>query len=192
MPRKRSSGVSTTVSAAPLRIKKRTLEHQVVIDLDLAERIKALTALFSVDEASKIAGRAADSLRAYGDGLARPPFVSMANLCAAKGVSLEWLATGREPMHLADRAEPAAAPRPPEEIDELAGAVFFAVRKAYRDAATPLDDDALFHEARKAYAKATRPGLDEAHRIGAVRSYGLDLTEELMARRAAAETKRSA
>lgn len=184
MSRKRDDTVSASVSASK--------EAAEGIDLALAGRMAKLIGLFEPHEnVERIAKRSDEALRKYAKGKTRVAFEPAARLALAKGVSLEWLATGEEPMLLAERPEPAPALSGTEEIDQLAGAIFFAVRKAYRGMEMPLDDDELFDQARRAYAKTARPGLSEAERIGIAKGFGYDLADELAARKAAI-SKRSA
>jgi len=53
----------------------------------------------------------------YIKGDAKPSYYTMVTLADAAGVSLDWLATGREPMMRAD-APAQAAPAAPSDIDE--------------------------------------------------------------------------
>lgn len=75
-----------------------------------------------------------DQLTRYIKGQASPPLSVLMRLSAAKGVSLDWLATGEGPM----RAESAPPPAAPEgaaaAVDEdLYGKVTEAVSMAYKE-----------------------------------------------------------
>lgn len=66
---------------------------------ELERRISALVSLFkSRTEAASICGMSTDQLARYEKG-GTPSFVPLAKLAIAKGVRLEWLATGQGDMH---------------------------------------------------------------------------------------------
>ena len=63
--------------------------------VELGERIRWLLDLFdSRPEAAEIAGVTPEHLASYIGGRAKPPFELIGRLARAKGVSLEWIATG--------------------------------------------------------------------------------------------------
>lgn len=64
--------------------------------MDFGQRLAWLLARFeSRAQAAEVAGVIADQLAKYVRGAAKPQLETMARLCEAKGVSLDWLATGR-------------------------------------------------------------------------------------------------
>lgn len=56
-------------------------------------------------QAATVAGVRAEMLTRYSKGQNAPGFDAMARLAAAAGISLDWLATGRGEMLLADRGQ---------------------------------------------------------------------------------------
>jgi hypothetical protein len=66
-----------------------------VFRLELGERIRYLLDMFdSRPDAAAIAGVTPEHLASYIGGRAKPPFELIGRLAQAKGISLEWLATG--------------------------------------------------------------------------------------------------
>lgn len=75
-----------------------SLAEVQVREKDLERRISALVALFdSRTEASRVSRLSTDQLLRYERG-GSPSFVPLARLCLAKGVRMEWLATGEGQM----------------------------------------------------------------------------------------------
>lgn len=67
----------------------------------LSERIFKVISLFSDRKiASEIAGKSEDMLWAYTKGRNSPSFEALARLALAKGINLNWLATGEGSMYL--------------------------------------------------------------------------------------------
>ena len=86
---------------------------------DLGTRISAVAArLGSRGKAAKVAEISDDALYTYISGRAKPSFPPLAKLCAATGVSLDWLATGDGPMLLTDRAD-YRSPEPDQKPSRL-------------------------------------------------------------------------
>jgi phage repressor protein C with HTH and peptisase S24 domain len=70
-------------------------EGPATFRIELGERIRFLLDLFATrSEAAEIAQVTPEHLASYIRGSAKPPFELIARLAAAKGVSLDWLATG--------------------------------------------------------------------------------------------------
>lgn len=57
-------------------------------------------------EAARIAGKSTDQLSGYVKGKNEPAFTPLANLAAATGYSLDWLATGEGPKRRKSASEP--------------------------------------------------------------------------------------
>lgn len=73
-------------------------------DQELGRRIKRVLELYpSRQKAADVSGRSDDQLAKYIAGRASPTFEAMARLLRAKGVSLDWLATGEGPFHTVQR-----------------------------------------------------------------------------------------
>lgn len=87
-------------------------------DEELGLRISVVVDLY---DAKNMAAEAANvtwkQLARYLRGLNQPAFVTLAKLCAPKGVSLDWLATGEGPMLVRDRMSQSAS-----EIERALGA----------------------------------------------------------------------
>lgn len=84
----------------------RTSNFTLHVGSELGRRITAVLDTFdSRKNAAIAAGVHVDSLHRYQRGK-QPTFEAMAKLCAAKGVSLDWLATGTGPMYVAERSQP--------------------------------------------------------------------------------------
>lgn len=81
---------------------------------ELATRMAMVVDLFDTKSmAAKTAGLSPEQLARQVKGLNRPFFDSVARLALAKGVSLDWLATGAGPMYLRERAEAAGGETAP-------------------------------------------------------------------------------
>ncbi len=76
-------------------------------DGQLTDRIFKVLSLFSDRKiASEVSGKSADMLWAYTKGRNSPPFDVLARLALAKGVDLNWLATGKAAIRpLLDRLD---------------------------------------------------------------------------------------
>lgn len=75
---------------------------------DFGRRLEQLLNMFeSRKSAAQVAQKSVDQLQAYLKGRSSVPLLPVARLCRAKGVSLDWLATGQQP---AAAAAPAGAP----------------------------------------------------------------------------------
>jgi phage repressor protein C with HTH and peptisase S24 domain len=81
-------------------------EGPAVFRIELGERIRFLLDQFATRvEAAEIAAVTPEHLASYIAGRAKPPFELIARLARAKGISLDWLATG-EGVSSAEEAEP--------------------------------------------------------------------------------------
>lgn len=78
-----------------------------------------------------MAGVSPDQLARYVKGQNAAPFEVLARLAGAKGVSLDWLATGRGPMR--PEAEPAAQPPAASADPDLYGRVLEQVAAVYKE-----------------------------------------------------------
>ena len=66
-------------------------------DGELGSRLLAVVDRIGTrQKASEISGRSTDQIAKYIKGAAEPPFIPLGKLCAAAGVSMEWLATGKD------------------------------------------------------------------------------------------------
>lgn len=73
----------------------------------LGTRISAVVDLFeSRKKAASVADVHVDSLYRYMRGQQSPTLEVMSKLCSAKGISLDWLASGEGPMHRSEVARP--------------------------------------------------------------------------------------
>lgn len=78
---------------------------------ELRHRLKAvLERLGTLAFASEISGVSTDQIAKWRDGKARAPFGPLVILCEKAGVSMDWLAFGREPMLMADMPPPDERP----------------------------------------------------------------------------------
>ena len=79
--------------------------------VDLECRISALVEMFRTRTyASQVSGMSTDQLVRYEHGTCAPSFIPLAKMAVAKGVRLEWLATGEGPMLAEDAEAKAASP----------------------------------------------------------------------------------
>lgn len=86
-------------------------------DGQLTDRIFKVLSLFSDRKiASEVSGKSADMLWAYTKGRNSPPFDVLARLALAKGVDLNWLATGKGEMYV--RSSGRGAPVSQTSTDE--------------------------------------------------------------------------
>jgi|GEM_PF-6824728 len=91
-----------SVSPAPPRVPRDTppaatsrVAGTLLFDAGLTNRIRSLLDLFDTrSEAAQVAERSTDALQNWIAGKSAPTFEAMAKLAFAKGVSLQWLATG--------------------------------------------------------------------------------------------------
>jgi phage repressor protein C with HTH and peptisase S24 domain len=71
------------------------------MDDDLRERFKlVLNRVGMLQTSAELTGYSAEQIAKWRDGKSRPPFGPLAILCERAGVSLDWLAFGREPMEV--------------------------------------------------------------------------------------------
>lgn len=96
---------------------------------DLATRLLSVCELFDTRQlAADAAGVHVDSIYKYLRGASAPTFEVMAKLCSAKGISLDWLASGDGPMyrseapnhHQASEPSPQWPARLEQPVDTLA------------------------------------------------------------------------
>lgn len=125
-------------------------DQQVSFRLELGERVRWLLDEFeNRAEAARIAGVTPEHLAAYIGGRAKPPFELLARLAKAKGVSLDWIATGAGDP-LLDGTEPE-------------GVAFIAVRDSEPQADSGRFDAVSEETAPVAFSRAwLRGALDAA------------------------------
>ncbi len=162
-------------------------------DGELGTRIEAACARIGTKKSAALkAGVSEDMLHRYIRGGSRPSFEAMARLCAAAGVSLEWLATGKLPE--------APAPQPSEpvaQIDQrLMGRCSDAFGKLYKELGIALslaDLGALAAEAYNDLVAAEVKDMDIPTQLVVIRSLVERHRRELLAEADAnAKGKRSA
>lgn len=71
------------------------------IDPDLGPRLSELVRVLGGPvKAASLVGVTSEQVTRWIRGLAKPPFYALARLCAAAGISVDWLATGLGPINL--------------------------------------------------------------------------------------------
>ena len=95
-----------TLKAKGKASRSRGLEDSAIaFRVELGERVRWLLDLFeSRSESAEIAGVTPEHLASYIAGRAKPPFELIGRLARAKGVSLDWIATGQGERGLASAA----------------------------------------------------------------------------------------
>lgn len=103
-------------------------------------RFSAAIALFRTKrEAADTLDVSTDQLTRYEKGTASPPLAVLTRLSSAKGISLDWLATGEGPMLLGDAAPPPASVGSTALVDEgLTARIFEGVSEVYANAGVPM------------------------------------------------------
>ena len=148
---------------------------------ELGSRFEAAIALFRTKkEAADTLDISTDQLTRYIKGQASPPLVLLARLTAAKGVRLDWLATGRGPMLAAEQPPPPASTNSPAPLDaDLVGRVLEAISVVYKEAGWGKTLAQLGAEAAQIAADIAADGLSDEARRAAVQAAAAMLRRQL-------------
>lgn len=135
--------------------------------------------------ASAIVDTKAEQIAKWRDGKARPPFYALQQLAAAAGVSLDWIASGRELAQPIDKegvSEPHQAPFfPAYEDEELFARVTDAVAKAHQEMGSRLPPIDLGRIVYRRYVEICSATDDPAERIAMVKLVKAQTLAELRA-----------
>ena len=106
----------------------------------VGRRLEAAIASFRTKrEAANALDISTDQLTRYEKGVASPPLSVLTRLAHAKGISLDWLATGDGPMRAGEAVPPTAPTSSPGVVDEdLVDQIFEGVAEVYADAGVEL------------------------------------------------------
>jgi hypothetical protein len=152
----------------------------------------------SRNNAALVSGKSVDMLIAYAKGRSRPPFDVMAKLALAKGVSLEWLATGEGEMRpgttQAQEPPPAASSPLATLDDELMAKIVDGISKVYKECGARIAPADLGRLAARTYSDLAAAYDDPDDRKVGLKAILAQLQRELRSTPAATttETKRLA